>query len=352
MIEVLDLIKAANRSVYTEIINGFNSKRPYDSLEFIENFSDGFENLTCIKYDKDGTVVLLLGYLRKIHSTNYKDFVSPYGYSGLIYRPETKMIEIENAWREIKGYCDEYLVSSFIRFSLDTNYEVFKEGVMPLMKNIRGVILDYETQWTNFDNKVRKNVKRAKREHLGFEIIEGNALTKEKLDIFYSIYVDTMKRNNATDKYFFSLDNFSSFVKTRGELAAFCFIYDRHKVVSVEMVLRSNDAIFSFLGGTLEEAFKKRPNDFLKYVLINWARENNIKYFVLGGGYGSEDGIYNYKKSFFPNDVVDYCTGQFIHNLPVYNELSKNAKDKFLNKPGNNDEEFNKLNFFPLYRAI
>ncbi len=352
MIEVLDLNKESNRSFYKKIIRSFNSARPYDSLEFIENFSEGFENLVCIKYEKEGNVVLLPGYLKTIDNTDYKDFVSPYGYSGLIYNTGTKISVVKNAWQDIKIYFDENLVSSFIRFSLDTNYTVFEEGVIPLMKNIRGEIVDYETQWANFDNKVRKNVKRAKREDLDFEVIEGNKLSKEKLEIFYSIYVDTMKRNNAADKYYFSFENFRSFVNSRGELCVFCFILDQGKVISVEMALRSDTAIFSFLGGTLEDAFKKRPNDFLKYVLINWARDNSIKYFVLGGGYGTEDGIYNYKKSFFPNDVIDYCTGQFIHNKQVYDNLSKKVKENFLNKPDATEEDFNNLNFFPLYRAI
>ena len=161
-----------------------------------------------------------------------------------------------------------------------------------------------------------------------------------------------MKRNNADEKYYFSLNHFGDFIKNRGDLCAFCIIYDSEKVISVEMVLQSDDSIFSFLGGTSEESFSKRPNDFLKYALINWARDENIKYFVLGGGYGTEDGIFKYKKTFFPNDVVNYCVGRFIHNKRVYDELSEQTKQRYLNKKGNTEEDFMKLNFFPLYRAI
>lgn len=351
MIEVLDLNQEVNRELYENIIKSFNSKRPYDSLDFINSFSDGFENLICLKYSQDNNVVMLPGYLREIELTDMVDFISPYGYSGLIYKTNTAVNIVKKGWSEIKAYLDNNVVSSFIRFSLDSDYSVFEEGVVPIMKNIKGVIIDYDAQSANFDRKVRKNVKRAKREGLVTDIIKGGDLTDIQLNSFHEIYIDTMKRNNAGEKYFFTLEQFGSFAKSRGDLCAFCFIYDSDKVVSVEMVLQSDDAIFSFLGGTLEEAFRKRPNDLLKYALINWAREEGIMYFVLGGGYGAEDGIFNYKKSFFPEDVVDYYVGRFIHNKEVYDDLVEQAKLRYLKDDGKTEDEFNELSFFPLYRA-
>ena len=119
---------------------------------------------------------------------------------------------------------------------------------------------------------------------------------KDLLD-FYTIYKDTMVRNNAQTNFYYSLETFKNFVNGSGDLCIFSFIYDKNKAISVEMALISDDSIFSFLGGTLSESFDKRPNDFLKIGLINWARTHNIKYFVLGGGYGCEDGIFKYKKA-------------------------------------------------------
>lgn len=352
MIEVLDLSKKTNRKIYENTIKTFNSKRPYDSLDFISSFSDGFENLVCITYTKDDNdIVMLPGYLRKIELTNYYDFISPYGYSGLIYSKNTPSEVVKNGWNSIKAYLDENVISSFIRYALNTDYSVFENGIVPIMKNIKGAILDYDTQLENFDRKVRKNVRRAKSEGLITEIIKGVNLSENQLKSFYDIYVDTMKRNNADEKYYFSLNDFGNFAKNRGDLCAFCFIYDEDKPVSVEMVLQSDDSIFSFLGGTLSEAFSKRPNDFLKYALINWARDEGIQYFVLGGGYGSEDGIFKYKKTFFPNDVVDYCVGKFIHNEKVYDELTEKAKLRYLNQEDKTEQKFNELSFFPLYRV-
>ena len=115
------------------------------------------------------------------------------------------------------------------------------------------------------------------------------------------------------------------------------------------MALISDDSIFSFLGGTLSDSFEKRPNDYLKFELINWARMNGIKFFVLGGGYGSEDGIFNYKKAFFPNDVVDYYTGRWIISAQIYTDILDDVRTKY-EAENSISEVFNNKDFFPAYR--
>ncbi len=98
-----------------------------------------------------------------------------------------------------------------------------------------------------------------------------------------------------------------------------------------------------FLGGTISDYFIYRPNDFLKHKTIKWAYKKGFKYFVLGAGHGKDDGIYNYKKSFFPNDVRIFHTGRKIINHQLYNSLSEESL--------NSTEDYDiKKDFFPLYR--
>ena len=42
--------------------------------------------------------------------------------------------------------------------------------------------------------------------------------------------------------------------------------------------------IYSFLGGTNESYFNMRPNELLKLKVLEWARENDYTFYVLGGG--------------------------------------------------------------------
>ena len=98
-----------------------------------------------------------------------------------------------------------------------------------------------------------------------------------------------------------------------------------------------NENLYSFLGGTLSDYFAYRPNDFLKYSIIKWGIENHYKRFILGGGHGTEDGIFKYKKSFAPHDgCTPFYVGKRIINESIYNNLSDSK---------------NKSDFFPLYRS-
>jgi len=293
----------------------------------------------------------LPGYLKSLPETNYVDFISPYGYSGPILSNDADDQFIEKAWSVTTDYFKSaFVVSCFIRFALDANTLGFPGEVKSTMKNIKGRILPVEDQWKGADRKVKKNYKKSMREGLTYKIVKGLDLSEDDLAEFNSIYFDTMIRNNAHDNYFYSKDDFLNYTRNCGELCLFIFIYDEGKPVSVEMVLISDESIFSFLGGTLSKAFDKRPNDLLKVELINWARANNITYFVLGGGYGAEDGIFKYKKTFFTNDVVDYFTGRWIVSPEKYSQILFKAKTNFKNLKGIIDEELESKDYFPEYR--
>ncbi|MFK4998691.1 GNAT family N-acetyltransferase [Bacillus sp. N9] len=73
-------------------------------------------------------------------------------------------------------------------------------------------------------------------------------------------------------------------------------VLNEDKVVSTELVLYGSENCYSFLGGTDRNYFKLQPNTLLKYEVIKWAKEKGLKRFILGGGYGKDDGIYKYKK--------------------------------------------------------
>ncbi len=138
------------------------------------------------------------------------------------------------------------------------------------------------------------------------------------------------------------------FITENKEHAAICTVYFEDMPIASELLLVSEKEIYSFLGGTDDRFFEKRPNDFLKVEALNWARLHHKEFYVLGGGYGYEDGIFKYKKSFFPNDVVPYYTGRKILNHKAYSHLvaqaSKYRKSRDLGELTPGDESF-----FPLY---
>lgn len=350
MFKVIDFKFIEDVELYKTIISQNNLKSAYNRIEYFEVFCGGLDNLVCFLLQEKEETILMSGYLKQIKiydsQKEYYDFNTPYGYSGPCFSENISDSTIKLFWLEVEKWQEKNnIVSEFVRFNLFDNSRCYNGLLHKTMLNIKGEIISEELQWKNFDAKVRKNVKRAQRENLSSKFFYKE-FSLECIKEFYDIYIATMKRTNAISFFFYSFDSFSNFILNNNELCAICTVYDNDMAVSTELVLLSNNSIFSFLGGTLPEAFDKRPNDFLKFEVINWARENGLDYYVLGGGYGYEDGIFKYKKAFFPNDTVEYSTGRKIINSELYSQFVSEV-----NIRKNSDEilELSDTSFFPLY---
>ncbi|TWH99159.1 acetyltransferase (GNAT) family protein [Flavobacterium tiangeerense] len=342
---------------YKFMLSSFCENNPYYLIDYINIFSNSLKNLMCFSLvsEESNSVILMPGYLKPIvignETTHYFDFITPYGYSGPFFSENTRDSDINFFWDQVdKWYAENDVVSEFIRFNLSGNQTNYSGKIFPTMLNVKGKIIDKENQWKEFDAKVRKNVKRAERENLSSKVFYIN-IPKEKVKEFYEIYIQTMNRTNANENFLYTIEQFQIFLNNNKQHAAICTVYFENIPVSSELLLVSKDTIFSFLGGTNELYFDKRPNDFLKVEVLNWARSIDKKYYVLGGGYGFEDGIFKYKKSFFPDDVVPYYTGRKIINNKVYEELvNKLNKVRFSN--GLPTLEIEDNTFFPLYNKL
>ena len=176
----------------------------------------------------------------------------------------------------------------------------------------------------------------------------GN-ISRKKIEEFYDIYISTMDRHAASDSFYHSIDYFINFTSNNPDHCALAIVYKENIAISTELVLLSNDTMYSFLGGTHAQYFKLRPNDYLKINMLNWAREKGLKYYIIGGGLQDGDGLYQYKKKFFPEDPdVNFFTGRKIIDKEVYDQLVKRAISKMKNPPKHSGNIVE--GFFPKYK--
>ena len=80
-----------------------------------------------------------------------------------------------------------------------------------------------------------------------------------------------------------------------------------------------------------------------KYEIIKWAQEKGLKNFVLGGGYGADDGIFQYKSHLAPHGIVDFYIGRKVFDQKNYDEL---VELRSRDNPDCIDSKY-----FPKYRA-
>lgn len=343
-------------AIYNQALLDVGGSYPHYSTGFMESFTAPLTDAFALIYrNKDtGAVIIMPMYRKHLSFANGLtafDVSSPYGYYGPIHCRATDE-DLKAFWAEADAaYQRLDVVAEFIRFNLNANTTAYNGQVVHTLNNIKGRIVNTEeAQLKGYEYNVRKNIKRAKAEGLHTKLYYDN-ISDEQLDEFYGIYVHTMQRNKATDYFYFDKSVFKKYISGHGAHSLVATTYYGDKAIASELVLVQHDTIYSFLGGTLSEFFDKRPNHLLKHDIINWARSAGKTFFVLGGGYGENDGIYVYKKSFFPNDVVEYFTGRKIVNPEKYKTLVAAANEQRAASSLEPLDEHDQT-FFPLYRKL
>lgn len=255
------------------------------------------------------------------------DLSTPYGYGGPFFwgdgDPESVAAEF---WPRFADWAErEAVVSEFVRLALfpDSLLPYPGERVPRLVNVVRDLDRDPEELWMDFEHKVRKNVKKARRSEIRIELDE----TGERLADFLRLYRHTLQRREADERYDFPAEFFEGIHRELPGQFVYAHALSGGRVVSSELVLVSAETVYSFLGGTDRDAFELRPNDLLKYELILWAREAGKRRFVLGGGYREDDGIFRYKRSFAPRGLTPFFVGQRVLEPELYRELTEHCGD-------------------------
>lgn len=271
------------------------------------------------------------------------DAVSPYGYGGPFASGDPDWFAF---WTEVVDWMrSTEVVAAFVRASLGTDVSrldhVPGARALHLADNVSvDLTRPDDVQWRHVAHKVRKNVNKARRAELCVRVSNGFS----DLSSFLSVYRSTMQRRNADPRYSFDAD----FFEALGTIEDCCLVADvldvTGRVLSTEIVLVSDDHYYSFLGGTLEEAFPHAPNDLLKLSVMEHGHAAGRSRYVLGGGYRAGDGIYRYKLAFDADGVVPFHGIQLIGDQERYDALT--ARSDALHGPvGMTDR-----NYFPAYR--
>lgn len=273
------------------------------------------------------------------------DLADPYGYGGPFVLAGDATAVAPAFWEALEAWAgSERAVSLFGRPSL------FPEQVLPWPQETAQVVGTHivvdlapstDELWMAARHKVRKNVKRARRSGISVTVDLDGA----HLDQFVDIYESTLDRREAADRYYFGRAVFERLVQRARGTFAFFHAWDADgALVSTELVLTSKHHLYSFLGGTRASAFADRPNDLLKWQVIEWGKQTGRTHFVLGAGAVADDGIYRYKLAFAPTGEVPFVLGRRTLNSEASHRL---VAERVAREPGWSA----RAGWFPAYRA-
>lgn len=269
--------------------------------------------------------------IRDIPNTNLRDLVSPYGYSGVLSRGKVDWSKFK---LELKDVCSELgIVSEFDRLhpfaSPRLNGSEKKGAVVYLI-----LCQDLDDIKKGLSKPCRNSISKAIRS--GVSITRSTLINppKEDIDTFYSLYTDTMRRNNASERYFFSKDFFYKLFSYLKDNALLFSARYEGKVIASAIFLFSKPYFNYFLAGSLKEYSNLCANNLLLWDAIIYAKQNGFIIFNLGGIFSDKKSLLDFKKGFSPTEKPFYIYKR-VFMLNKYKELSG----------GNNSEEF-----FPAYR--
>lgn len=240
------------------------------------------------------------------------DLTSPYGYGGA-FAWDVGPEDARAFWTQLDAWArTRPVVTSFARLS------VFPDQILPfdgqVVVNSPNVVRDLqrsdEDLWSDYESKVRQNVRRARSRGCTLEVDPEGV----RLHDFHRVYTATMERREASSYYFFPREFFETLRRALPGQFAFFHVLHEDRVVSSELVLLSTRHAYFFLGGTLAEAFDLRPNDLLQHESFRWCRDAGKTALVLGGGYRGSEGLLRYKRSFAPRGDVPFQVGTKIHD--------------------------------------
>ena len=253
------------------------------------------------------------------------DTTSLYGRGGVVGKASRQ--ELQEFHDALGQYLkDQHVFCSFDRFHPVIGNHANAPEVGKVMDVGGFVVVDLrpsiEDVQQSFKASVRKDIRKAKRNDVECFYEGGN----EHLETFLDIYYGTMDRNKAGEFHYFSKSFFSDLANAlSGQFKYFYAMHDG-KVVSCELVLYHGDYSHSFLGGTKKEALPLAANPMLKMTILETMQALGCKYFLLGGGYEPNDGIFAFKKAYAPQGVFPSYIGGTQWRADIYERLKNDLQ--------------------------
>lgn len=279
-----------------------------------------------------------------------RDAVSPYGYAGPIY---TEALPAEKMRTGLSEFIEQGrangLISSFIRCHPLHNADIDRltHGIPQIEAVLQGhtVSTDLRRSTVEFDSALRhnhhRNIRRLKDQGYRVEIDHW-----QDYPAFVDLHRETMQRVGAAEYYIFDRVYFEKLRDCLGAAMHLCTVRAPTNDVACGGIFTLVDDVIEYhLGGTSKAHLPAAPSKLMFYSIRHWGAETGAKILHLGGGVGGrKDTLYEFKRG-FGTHVHEYFTVRVIHDLEVYQRLTRSSNVLCGNEASYPD-------YFPRYRAF
>jgi hypothetical protein len=338
---MFDIVSLNNKKKWDEIVR---SMYHYDFYHLAGYNQLDDSGSPCLLYFRNNTTAFAFPIiLRPIKIIpNYYDITSVYGYAGPLANTENPDSDSIAAFQQVLiRFFDVYsIVSVFSRLHpLFRGQENLLSGLGDIVDTNLTVCIDLKLPETEqkkqYSHSLKNAVNRLRRKNLTV----FQAQTPADIDAFVEVYEENMKRVNATKQYFFPKEYFHQFIRTINATLLLASYDD--KIICGSLFTECNGIVQPHLSATKNEYLHLSPLKYVWDCIRITAKEKNMNYLHLGGGFGGKnDSLFGFKSQF----SKQYCmfkTWRYIHNQEIYNQL--------VSKTYENDPS--ESSYFPLYRS-
>ncbi len=304
-----------------------NSKPKFsykDDVYFDKDYARLYGEVFEFEFKKNAHEFKTLGIKQAIANTGFFDLQSPYGYSGIYCDTDDEGF-INEALSELhKEAKRQKIIAFFIRLHpFDENLAFYKKN-LDFFADDRKIILVRTNRplseiRADYSPRIKAYVKKARNE------LEISPCSEVEAGDFKALYEETMKRNKASEFYFFDENYFKRLFKFKGSVILKAS-FEGRVLAYASFFLGANFGYYH-LSANLNE---KNANSALLDYFFELCSKQGISFALLGGGLKDDDSLFYFKERFSTLYAVFNIAG-IVFDKALYSELCKGVNsDRFL----------------------
>ncbi len=306
--------------------------------ELYQNYGDG--KAQCFIFEKDGEIALYPFLINSINALGYEldkeyfDIEGAYGYNGVVSTSSEKTF-LNSFYNSFNHYCNtKGIIAEFTRFHPLLENQELSKSHLDIIFDRKTIYLNIKEKtqeeiFKNFQRSTKKQIKRAKYRHkIEIRIEKGN---NENLEIFYPLYLENMKRIEASSYFFFEKSFFQGIFQ---KLQHFLFTaYYKGEAIASIIVLCSDTKMHGHLGGAKKDYLDLSAVSLLYNEIIAFGIDNNYELIHFGGGRSgdNEDSLYKFKQNFSALET-DFYIGKKVYLPEIYKKTCHYWENTFPEK--------------------
>ncbi|MFM5344962.1 GNAT family N-acetyltransferase [Aeromonas veronii] len=234
------------------------------------------------------------------------DLETPYGYGGPISNCMDEQF-LKNAFTKYREYCKQHhIICEFIRFHPFNNVADKSMLFDMHFPERQVVIVDLEKtiiERRDLYSKTTRNIVNKAERNLSVETESVN------INTFIDMYYLTMRKNAASNFFYFKEDYFKALVNLAG--VSILAVKKENNYASIGVFMCSKDLAHYHLSANNPELVKENGNYLLLDTAFEFAKEKGCRYMILGGGRTSspDDNLFRFKSKFSPLVAPFYIAG-------------------------------------------